>query len=111
MEPTILLALGLIAALLAALYVSARRATTVAELSFERGTVRIVRGGIAPPVLADLRDVAKSPPIDGLFVRITKSSGRAELTFRGDRSSVQEQRIRNVVGSVPLARLMNAHRR
>ena len=94
-----------------ALYVAARRATTVAELSIERGNVRVVRGGIAPPILADLRDVARKPPIASLRVRIVRSSGRAEVQLSGRVSDAQAQQIRNVVGSVPLARLMNAHRK
>lgn len=98
------------AIVLAALYVSARRAITIAELAIERGGVRVVRGGVAPPILADLRDIAKTPPIGSLHVRILRSSGRAEVHFRGDVSAAQAQRIRNVIGSVPLARLINAAR-
>jgi Protein of unknown function (DUF3634) len=105
------LTLGLAAAALAALYVAARRAVTIAELEIERGAVRVVRGGIAPPILADLRDVAKRPPIDGLHVRILRSSGRAEVQFLGNVTEEQAQRIRNVVGRVPLARLVNAPKR
>jgi hypothetical protein len=102
------LGLGLGALALAALYRAARRAITIAELAIEHGAVRVVRGGVAPPVLADLRDVARSPPIGDLHVRIVRSSGRASVEFRGRVSEQQAQRIRNVVGSVPLARLMNA---
>jgi hypothetical protein len=99
------------AAALAALYVASRRAVTIVELEIERGAVTVVRGGIAPPVLADLRDVAKRPPIDGVRVRIVRASGRAEVQLLGKCSDEQAQRIRNVVGSVPLARLINAPRR
>jgi hypothetical protein len=94
-----------------ALYLSARRAVTIAELEIDRGVLRVVRGGIAPPVLGDLRDVAKRPPIRALRVHVFRSSGRAELRFVGRISDEQAQRIRNVVGSVPLARLVNAPRR
>lgn len=107
----LLVVAGIAAAVLAALYVSARRAITIAELSVENGGVRVVRGGIAPPVLADLRDVARRPPIADLRVRIVRASGRAEVQLIGRVSEEQAQRIRNVVGSVPLARLMNARRR
>jgi hypothetical protein len=98
-------------AVLAALYVSALRATTIADLDIERGVVRIVRGGIAPPILADLRDIARTPPIERASLRIVRSSGRAEVTIRGDVRPDQAQRIRNVIGSVPLARLVNAARK
>jgi hypothetical protein len=96
---------------LAALYVAARRAITIADLEVESGKLRVLRGGIAPPVLADLRDVVKRPPIKSLRMRILRSSGRAEVRFSGAVGEDQAQRIRNVVGSVPLARLVNAHRR
>lgn len=96
---------------LVALYVAARRATTIAELRIDNGALGVVRGGIAPAVLADLRDVAKAPPIRELRVRIVKSSGRAEVSFFGNVSDAQAQRIRNVIGSVPLARLINARRK
>lgn len=104
---TVALALGVIAAL----YVAARRAVTIAELSVKAGAVRVVRGGIAPPILGDLRDVARRPPIQSLTIRIVRSSGRAEVQLSGNVSPEQAQRIRNVVGSVPLARLINAHRK
>ena len=100
-----------VAAGLGALFVAARRAITVAELDVSGGKVRVVRGGIAPPVLADLRDVAASPPIERLRIRIVRSAGRAEVVFRGAVDERQGQRIRNVIGAVPLARLVNARRR
>jgi hypothetical protein len=103
-----ILVLGLGALVLAALYASARRAVTIAELTVDSGVVRVVRGGIAPPVLADLRDVAKAPPIKDLRIRIVRSSGRASVELRGQVPDPQAQRIRNVIGSVPLARLVNA---
>ena len=94
--------------MLLALYVAARRAITVAELDIANGRLRVVRGGIAPSILADLRDVAQRPPIRSLRVRIVRSSGRAEVRLSGAVGDDQAQRIRNVVGSVPLARLVNA---
>jgi hypothetical protein len=103
--------LGVAAAALGALYVASRRAITIAELEVESGALRVVRGGIAPPVLSDLRDVAKKPPIKDLRIRIVRASGRAEVQLTGKVSDEQAQRIRNVVGSVPLARLVNAPRR
>lgn len=99
------------AGLLGLLYVSARRATTVAELVVTRGDLRVEHGGVAPPILADLRDIARTPPIASLRIRILRASGRAEVELRGDVSTAQAQRIRNVVGSVPLARLSNAVRK
>ncbi|MBN9164583.1 MAG: hypothetical protein BGO98_16835 [Myxococcales bacterium 68-20] len=108
MDSTLILPLLALAVAVGALYVAARRAVTIAELDIERGIIRVVRGGIAPPILADLRDVAKRPPIDGLQVRILRSSGRAEVQLIGSVTDHQAQQIRNVIGRVPLARLVNA---
>lgn len=110
MAPQSLIWIFVIVGPLVALYFAARRAITICELSIERGVVSVVRGGVAPPILADLRDIAKTPPIAALRIRIFKSSRRAEIQFRGEVSDPQAQRIRNVIGSVPLARLINAAR-
>lgn len=94
----------------AAVYFAAKRAITIAELEIANGSLRVVRGGITPPILADLRDIARRPPIQDLRIQILRSSGRAEVKLSGTVSPEQAQRIRNVVGSVPLARLINAVR-
>lgn len=106
-----ILGVVVIAAAFGALYVASRRAITIAELEIDHGTLRVVRGGVVPPVLADLRDIARTPPIERAHIRILRSSGRAEVVVRGNVSATQAQRIRNVVGSVPLARLVNAARK
>jgi hypothetical protein len=97
---------------LVALWVAANRAITIAVLEVEEGKVRVVRGGIAGPVLADIRDVAKRPRIRLATIRIVRSttSGkqRADVRIAGEVPADQAQRIRNVVGSVPLARLVNS---
>lgn len=111
MDPIVIVGACAATVALAWLYVAARRAVTIAEIEVEAGVARVVRGGIAPPVLADVRDVARRPPIQKLRIRIVRSNGRAEVQLFGSLSEEQAQRIRNVVGSVPLARLMNAPRR
>jgi hypothetical protein len=110
LDGAVVLALGAAVAL-AGLWLAARRAITIAELEAVHGKLRVRRGGVAPPILADLRDVANSPPLDGVRIRIVRSSGRAAVEIVGAISEPQAQRIRNVVGSVPLARLINARRR
>lgn len=99
------LVLGLLAVL--ALFLAARRAITIVVLDCVGGRLRVVTGGIAPRVLADLQDVVARPPIPKLRIRISRDRGRAVLAFRGAIDANQEQRIRNVVGSLPLAKLVN----
>jgi hypothetical protein len=112
MDATFIVGAAIAALAVGALYIAARRAITVADLEITSGVLRVVRGGIAPPILSDLRDIAKHPPIKSATIRITRSSGRAEVTITGEVSAPQAQRIRNVIGSVPLARLSNTvHRK
>jgi hypothetical protein len=96
---------------LVALWVAALRAITVADLRCDRGKLHVVRGGLAPRLLADLEDVVARPPLDGVRIRITRSRGRAEIALAGSIPEHQAQRIRNVIGSVPLAKLANGRAR
>jgi len=108
----IIIAGGIVGLAIVALWVAASRAITIAELAVEAGKLRVVRGGIAKSVLSDLRDVVKQPRVRLATIRIVRTtvSGqkRAEVKIDGDVPGDQAQRIRNVVGSVPLARLVNA---
>ena len=92
-----------------ALGVAARSALTVAVLKVDAGKVRVVsRRGISPAILSDLRDVVRNPPVASATILIMRARGRAEVRISGEVSDAQAQRVRNVVGSVPLAKLANA---
>jgi hypothetical protein len=94
-----------------ALWAAARRAITICVLHVDAGQVAVRRGGLAPRILADLGDVAMRPPIHDATLRIVRDAGRAKLEAQGTLSPEQLQRLRNVVGSVPLAALTNTRRR
>ena len=98
------------AAAAAGLWLATRRAVTIAELVVEDGVIRIVRGGIPPSVVADLRDVLSDPPVRVARLRIVRAVRYAEVRIGGEVSASQVQRIRNIIGSVPLARLASARR-
>lgn len=102
------LVVAIVALGIATLFVSARRAVTVCVLSVERGRVRVRRGDLTPRILQDLRDVATRPEVLRGEIRITRSSGRAQVALRGSFTDAQAQQVRNVVGSVPLAMLASA---
>jgi hypothetical protein len=91
-----------------ALWVVARNATTICVLDVRMGKVTTKRGGIAPRVLSDIRDVVRRPKVGRATVRITRSRGHAAVAIRGSLTREQEQQIRNVVGTVPLAKLVRA---
>jgi hypothetical protein len=94
-----------------ALAISARAAVTVCVVEVRGGKARVVRGGIAPRIFSDIADVVAAPQVGRATLRITRSGGHATLRVTGAVGENQQQRLRNVVGSVPLAQLANARRR
>ncbi len=100
-----------VAIVLVALYVSARAAITICVLDVVAGRVFVRRGGLAPRIRADIEDVVARPKIERATLRIVRDRGRAVLAVKGAIPAAQQQQLRNVVGSVPLAKLMNARAR
>ena len=100
---------------LVALRSAARNAITICVVQVQNGELAVVRGAIAPRVLSDLGDVVRRRDGKGrvrfAMLRIVRDRGRALLHADGDLSDAQLQQLRNVVGSVPLAKLTNARRR
>ena len=94
-----------------ALYWTARNAVTIAVIDVEKGKLRVKRGGIAARVLADVGDVVRRPRARRATIRIVRERGFAKLHMSGDLTDAQMQQLRNVIGSVPLAKLVNARRR
>jgi hypothetical protein len=87
---------------------AARSATTICVLRVRDGRATISAGKLAPRIFSDIGDVVRTPPVRSAVIRIVKRDGRAEVRASGELSPAQAQRVRNVVGSVPLARLRNA---
>jgi hypothetical protein len=110
MDPLAVFALA-IAALLGGVVVAARGAMTVLVAEVRDGKMEVTRGGIAPRLLADLADIVARPPVTRATVRVTRAGGRAQVVVQGDLTPAQVQQVRNVIGSVPLAKLVNARRR
>jgi len=100
-----------VAILFLLVWASARAAITIAVLEIENGKVRVARGGLAPRVLEDLRDVAARPRIESATLRVVRDREHARIEVTGKIPDQQMQRIRNVVGTVKLAQLVNARRR
>jgi hypothetical protein len=96
---------------LVALYLSARTAITVCVLEVVAGKVFVRRGGLAARIRADIEDVVVRPKIERATLRILRDRGSAVLEVKGAVSAAQRQQLRNVVGSVPLAKLVNARGR
>ncbi len=92
---------------LAALWVAARRDITICILQIQNGEMAVVQGAISPRVLSDLRDVVRRPTVKSATVRIVRAKDHASLQATGKLSADQVQQLRNIVGSIPVAKLAN----
>jgi hypothetical protein len=95
---------------LTALWFAARRAVTVCVARVTDGKLTVVRGALAPRILADLGDVVTRPRVRSAEIRIVRADGLAKAEMSGDLTAAQQQQVRNVVGSVPLAKLANSRK-
>jgi hypothetical protein len=92
-------------------WANARSAITIAVAEIRDGKLEITRGGLSPRVLGDLRDIASRPRVKSATVRITRAKDHARVEITGDISDQQQQRVRNVIGNVPVAQLVKPERK
>jgi hypothetical protein len=92
-------------------WANARAAITIAVAEVRNGKLEMTRGGLSPRVLDDLRDVVARPRVKSATLRIVRQKDRARVEVHGEISEQQMQRLRNVVGNVPLKQLVRAERR
>jgi hypothetical protein len=92
-------------------WANARAAITIAVAEIKDGKLELTRGGISPRVLGDLRDVVARPRIKSATLRIIRAKDRARIEVHGEVSEQHMQRLRNVIGNVPLAQLVKATRK
>lgn len=81
-----------------------RRATELFALRVRGGRVRFVRGRLPPSLLRDLRDVLVQAGVEG-ELRVVVERDVARVVAKGDFDPGTLQRVRNVVGNVPIARI------
>ncbi len=98
---------GITAVALGILWFAARGAITVAIAEVREGKLELTHGDLSPRVLSDLKDVVKRPKVGQGTVRVLRRKDRASVEARGDFSDAQLQQLRNVVGTVPIAKLTN----
>ena len=87
------------------LWFAARGAITVAICEVREGRLELTHGDLSPRIVADLKDVVKRPKVGQGTVRVVRHKDHATVEARGDFSDAQLQQLRNVVGTVPLAKL------
>ncbi|CAN5475313.1 hypothetical protein BH09MYX1_BH09MYX1_26290 [soil metagenome] len=111
LDPTTIATAIVFAIVVVALLRAVRRHATVCEIDVQRGKAALVRGQIAPRLLADIGDVVRRPKVVHGTIRVMRDRGRARVTLGGGFTEAQAQQIRNVVGSVPLARFGSGGRK
>ena len=84
------------------------RSNELFQIVVRDGNPRVARGHAPPALLGDFADVLRG--VKRAEIRALKSGGRAELRYRGDIDDVVGQRLRNVLGLYPLARLKMGRR-
>jgi hypothetical protein len=93
------------------LFAASRNATTLCLLEISNGAATVARGSLPSGLLSDVRDVVRRPAVGHASVRIVRRAGRAEVVATGDLSDAQKQQLRNIIGRVPLAKLMSGGER
>lgn len=109
MHIALTLALLLVAALV--LGIGLARANELFYVRVEGRHVRLLRGRLPQRLLDDIAEVLRAEPVGRGAVRAVVEDRRPRVILEGDISPEQGQRIRNVVGMWPLAKIRSAPRR
>src|SRR5580658_1273700 len=91
-------------------WAQARAAITIAVAEVSDGKLEVTRGGLSPRVVGDLRDIVARPKVKSATLRILRAKERARVEVHGAVDPKTVQRIRNVVGNVPVAQLVKKDR-
>lgn len=87
------------------------RANEIAYVRVRGGRARLVRGALPPKLMEDLGDVVRAPPAGAAALRIVVEDRRPRIYAEGELTDEQKQRVKNVVGMWPLAKLRAARKR
>jgi Protein of unknown function (DUF3634) len=83
------------------------RATEVFFLRVHDGRIRRARGRLPRALLGEIEDVLARTQCSG-WVRAKRSRGAVVVDVRGDFGAGTTQQLRNVIGTVPLQRMISA---
>ena len=103
---TWLLTILALSLLLLPLVISIRRSTELFRIRVRTGTASFVRGRIPSSLLADVSDILRTPPVERAEIWAVRRSGKATLETKGEISAEQCQRLRNVLGTYSLQRIL-----
>lgn len=103
---TVVVTVGVTLVALLGLFFAARRDITLCELEIEKSDLFVTSGHIAPSVLSDMRDVVRRERIKHGTLRVLRVKDHARLEASDELTQKQIQTLRNVLGQVPLAKLL-----
>lgn len=86
----------------------ASRGTEIFCLSVRGGRVLLVRGRAPAALVAQIRDVVAKPPVSRATIRAVRAESGARLVVTGDVDEGRAQRLRNLFGLYPAAKLRSA---
>jgi hypothetical protein len=90
------------------LVVALLRANELFYLKLRGGRLHVARGRIPQKLLNDLGEVLRDPPVPEGTLRGVVEDRRVRLYAEAELTDAQRQRLRNIVGGWPVARVRQA---
>ena len=87
-----------------------RNANLLFAIEVRDGRVVRVRRGMPPSLLSDVEDIVGARPVPGAELRVEREGDIPVWRIKGDVTDGERQRLRNVLGLWPLAKLRRASR-
>ena len=100
--------LGLAVAAIAGLLWMMRNATLLFSAEVKNGRIVSLRGRAPKGLVRDLSDVLRRRPVKQASLRVVVEGGSPALRAKGDLDEGELQRLRNVLGTWPLAKIRAA---
>lgn len=100
--------LGLAVAAIAALLWMMRNATLLFSAKVDRGRIVTLRGRAPKGLVHDMSEVLRRRPVKNATLRVVVEGGLPALRAKGDLNDGEVQRLRNVLGTWPLAKIRAA---
>ncbi|OQB18917.1 MAG: hypothetical protein BWY17_00077 [Deltaproteobacteria bacterium ADurb.Bin207] len=97
--------LGLAVLALGIMLVMNRNATLLFSAKVQRGRIVSLRGRAPKKLVRELNDVLGRRPVPSASLRVYAQGDRAALQASGDLNENEMQRLRNVLGTFPTARI------
>jgi hypothetical protein len=85
-----------------------RNANLLFVAKVKNGQICYVRGRAPKKLLADMGEVVRRRPVQAASLRVTVLDGMASLASRGDLDDQERQRLRNILGMWPVAKIRSA---